>query len=83
MLELLYSLGLRIGEIVALNVEDYSRFDNSVLIRGKGERESVLYISSEEVREKLARWLEERKECSRRVRRFLLTDREDESAFTE
>lgn len=62
MIDLLYSLGLRVGEIVALNVEDYSRFDNSVLIRGKGDRERVLYISSAEVRDKLARWLEEREE---------------------
>lgn len=62
MIELLYSLGLRIGEIAALNVEDYSMFDHSVLIRGKGERERVLYISSEDVREKLMRWLEEREE---------------------
>lgn len=59
-LEALYSLGLRIGEIVELNVDDYSRSDHSVLIWGKGERERVLYVSSEEVREKLARWLEER-----------------------
>ena len=59
-LEALYSLGLRIGEIVELNVDDYGQSDHSVLIRGKGERERVLYVSSEEVREKLARWLEER-----------------------
>ena len=57
MIDMMYSLGLRIGEVAALNVEDYSGGDHSVLIRGKGERERVLYISSEEVREKLNRWL--------------------------
>lgn len=62
MIDMMYSLGLRIGEVAALNVEDYSGTDHSVLIRGKGERESVLYLSSEEVREKLKKWIGIREE---------------------
>ena len=62
MIEMLYSLGLRIGEVSALNVEDYDRDAHSVLIRGKGERERILYISSEAVREKILRWIVVREE---------------------
>ena len=62
MIELIYSLGLRIGEVSALNVEDYDRGDHSVLIRGKGDQERMLYISSEAVREKMLRWIDIREE---------------------
>lgn len=41
-LELLFSLGLRVGEAAALNVEDYRKEDQSVLIHGKGSKERVL-----------------------------------------
>ncbi len=62
MIDLIYSLGLRIGEAAALNLEDYSREDSAVRIRGKGNRERVLYISSAAVREKMDRWLDIREE---------------------
>lgn len=60
MIDLIYSLGLRIGEASAMNVEDYNSREYSVRIRGKGSKERLLYISSMEVREKMARWLEVR-----------------------
>lgn len=62
MIDLIYSLGLRIGEAAALNLEDYSREDSAVRIRGKGNRERILYISSAAVREKMDRWLDIREE---------------------
>ena len=62
MIEMIYSLGLRIGEVASLNIEDYDRKENSVLIRGKGDRERMLYISSEAVREKIAGWIRTREE---------------------
>lgn len=62
MIDLIYSLGLRIGEAAALNLEDYSREESAVRIRGKGNRERILYISSAAVREKMDRWLDIREE---------------------
>lgn len=58
--ELLYCLGLRIGEISALNMEDYRKDDNSVLIHGKGRKERLLFISAPAVRQKLDSWLDTR-----------------------
>lgn len=62
MIDLIYSLGLRIGEASAMNVEDYDKQEYSLRIRGKGSQERILYISSAEVREKMDRWLEIREE---------------------
>ncbi len=40
-LETLYSAGLRIGELVALNVEDLDEFAEAVRVRGKGRKERI------------------------------------------
>lgn len=56
-IELLFSLGLRIGEICALDLEDYRREDCSILIHGKGNKERLLFISSPVVNQKLGNWL--------------------------
>ena len=52
-LELLFSLGLRVGEAAALNVEDYRTEDQSVLIHGKGNKERILFLSSPVVCQKI------------------------------
>lgn len=59
-IELLFCLGLRIGEIEALNLDDYSREDCSVLIHGKGSKERMLFISSPIVCQKMNLWLQQR-----------------------
>ena len=56
-LELLFSLGLRVGEAAALNVEDYRREDQSILIHGKGNKERILFLSSPVVCQKIGIWL--------------------------
>ncbi len=40
-LETLYSAGLRIGELVALNVEDLDEFQGALRVRGKGKKERL------------------------------------------
>ena len=57
LIELLFCLGLRIGEISQLNVEHFDIFENTLLIRGKREQERILYISVPEVQYKLTYWL--------------------------
>lgn len=59
-LELLFCLGLRIGEISALNLEHYDSVDRTLLIHGKGRKERLLYISSPDVIHKLNAWLDTR-----------------------
>ena len=56
-LELLFSLGLRVGEAAALNMEDYRREDQSILIHGKGNKERILFLSSSAVSQKIGTWL--------------------------
>ena len=56
-LELLFCLGLRISEISSLRLEDWDEVSQSVLIRGKGRRERLLYIPSADVKNKLSAWV--------------------------
>ena len=48
-LEILFSTGIRIGELVNLDIEDVNLNDKSILIFGKGRKERIVYISSSEV----------------------------------
>lgn len=61
-IEILFCLGLRIGEIMALDLEDYNREECSLLIHGKGSKERLLFISSPVVCQKLHLWLKTRME---------------------
>lgn len=63
-IEILFCLGLRIGEVVALNIEDYDSEEASLLIHGKGNKERMLFISSNAVNQKLMRWLRIRPELN-------------------
>lgn len=61
-LELLFTLGLRIGEVSGLDVTDYDADEASVLIRGKGCKERLLFISSETTAERVNAWLRLRRQ---------------------
>ncbi len=56
-IEMLYCIGLRIGELVNINTEDINLEEQTVLINGKGRKERFLYISSIEVIDKVHKWL--------------------------
>lgn len=62
LIELLFCLGLRIGEAASLNLEDYCQEDSTILIHGKGSRERLLFISSPIVCQKLNLWIKTRQE---------------------
>lgn len=59
-IELLYCIGLRIGELVNINMEDIDLVEQTVLIHGKGRKERILFISSTEVIDKIKQWIEVR-----------------------
>ncbi len=48
-LETIYSAGLRISELVGLNMEDFDEFSEAVRIRGKGKKERIAPIGSKAV----------------------------------
>lgn len=63
-IEFLFCLGLRIGEMSALNIDDYNREEHSLLIHGKGNKERLMFISSPVVVQKLHTWLVTRTELN-------------------
>ena len=44
-IEILYSTGMRIGELEALNREDINWVDSSIIVFGKGAKERVVYLN--------------------------------------
>lgn len=55
-LETLYSAGLRVGELVGLNVEDIDLDTGTAIVRGKGRRERLALLGKPALKA-LARWL--------------------------
>jgi integrase/recombinase XerC len=60
LLETMYSAGLRVAELVALNVPDWDRDANVIRVLGKGRKERIALIGSYAARA-IYRWLDERK----------------------
>ena len=46
MVEFLYSTGVRVSELAALNKEDISWEDNEVIVLGKGNKERYVYLNA-------------------------------------
>jgi integrase/recombinase XerC/integrase/recombinase XerD len=59
-IELLYCTGVRIGELVGIDLKDLNIAEQTLLIHGKGRKERMLFISSVQVMEILKKWLEVR-----------------------
>ncbi len=56
-IELLLCLGIRIGELSNIDVSDVNQFDQTILIKGKGKKERLLYISNTTVLSRLKDWI--------------------------
>ena len=59
MLETIYSAGLRVSELVSLNIEDLNEFGEAIRIRGKGKKERLGPLGSKAM-EALAHYLAKR-----------------------
>ncbi|MBT4866248.1 MAG: tyrosine recombinase XerC [Planctomycetaceae bacterium] len=62
MLETMYSGGLRVAELVSLNVESWDRDANVLRVIGKGRKERIAPVGSYAARA-LAAWIEVRSPC--------------------
>jgi integrase/recombinase XerC len=58
-MELLYSSGLRLNEVVSLNLTDMDRHDHTVRVTGKGNKTRIVPVGRH-ARQALARWLKAR-----------------------
>ncbi|MDR1697886.1 MAG: tyrosine-type recombinase/integrase [Erysipelotrichaceae bacterium] len=57
LMDLLITTGIRIGELAALTLEDIIYHEHTVLIHGKGRKQRLIYISSQETWDRLKDWL--------------------------
>lgn len=55
--ELLLATGIRIGEVCRIKVDDIDFEDNSIRIMGKGDKERIVYLTSNTVLKALHRYL--------------------------
>ncbi|MBO8159339.1 MAG: tyrosine recombinase XerC [Thermosyntropha sp.] len=56
-LETLYASGIRVGELVSLNIKDFSLHDDFIKVRGKGDKERLVPLGSK-AREALGIYIE-------------------------
>lgn len=59
-IDLLFSTGIRIGELAQIQLQDIDLKNRVVVIFGKGRKERLLYLSSTELIDKLNSWMEVR-----------------------
>jgi len=63
MMELLYSSGLRLSELVSLNMTDLDLSDGSLIVTGKGRKTRMLPVGGHAVRA-IEKWLDKRPEMA-------------------
>ncbi|WP_019911653.1 tyrosine-type recombinase/integrase [Paenibacillus sp. HW567] len=59
-IDLLFSTGIRIGELAQIHLQDIDLKNRVVVIFGKGRKERLLYLSSTELIDKINDWMEVR-----------------------
>ncbi len=60
-IDLLFTIGIRIGELSSITIDDIDLEEQTILIHGKGKKERLLYISSSETINIIKLWLSLRK----------------------
>lgn len=71
-LEILFSTGMRIGELVLLNVNGINLQERTILIFGKGRKERIIYLSSDEVLNAIKEYLIYRKSIQTNIKALFL-----------
>lgn len=61
-IELLYSTGIRIGELSAMNIDDFSMETQEILINGKGRKERLVFLANAEALLAVKTWFKAREE---------------------
>lgn len=75
LIDLLISTGIRVAEAAAIRFDDIITYEHAVLIHGKGRKQRIIYISSNETWQRLLTQLRMQKKLSSTS--FLFTNRND------
>ena len=75
LIDLLISTGIRVAEAAAIRFDDIITYEHAVLIHGKGRKQRIIYISSNETWQRLLTQLKMQKRLSSTS--FLFTNRND------
>ena len=73
-LETLYSTGIRVGELVSLNVEDVDFIGGIIKVKGKGKKERIIPIGDKALKA-IRNYLDRRKVISKQSRSLFLNTR--------
>jgi len=60
LLDILISTGIRVGEASSILLGDIFQYNHSILIRGKGKRQRIVYVSCQETWTRLRNWIKVR-----------------------
>ena len=63
-IELLFCTGIRIGELNSIQLNDIDLYSKTILIKGKGRKERIVYISTNDVVALLEKWITTRNELN-------------------
>lgn len=74
MLEVLYSGGVRVSELVGLNLEDMDLLGGTARVKGKGKKKRIVLLGKKAI-EALERYLGKRQEFFRRRRKNILQEK--------
>lgn len=75
LIDLLISTGIRVAEAAAIKFDDIITYEHAVLIHGKGRKQRIIYISSNETWQRLLTQFKMQKKLSSTS--FLFTNRND------
>lgn len=75
LIDLLISTGIRVAEAAAIRFDDIITYEHAVLIHGKGRKQRIIYISSNETWQRLLTQFKMQKKLSSTS--FLFTNRND------
>lgn len=71
---LLMTTGIRVGELVGIDIDDLELDDNCVKIHGKGNRQRLVYIFDQTLQRALGKYLSYRRRLSTDTQRLLVND---------
>ena len=73
-IQLLLDTGIRVGELADIRLDDLSLSDQSMKIRGKGNRQRLVYLLSPPLHKAISRYLPVRKKVDTRSDKLFITE---------